>query len=91
MISEEYRLRIAIDKILSSKHIGFYRFCGRELQIKYRAANLTKNNPDRSALLKEIIDVYNKRLDEVEVMGDKERKHKKKLILQYANKQWGKN
>lgn len=87
--SEERRLRLAIDHILSCKYIGFFRLCGRELQLKYRAANLTKNNPDRVALLNEIIDVYNKTLDNKQPpMAEKEKKAKKALILQYARKEW---
>lgn len=87
-MNEEYRKRMAIDHILSSRHIGFFRLCGRDLQLKYREANLTYNNPDREALLNEIIDVYNKRLDEMTNMTDNERKFKKKLIKKYATKEW---
>ena len=91
MISEEYRKRLAIDHILSSKHIGFYRLCGRELQLKYREANKTSNNPDREALLKEIIETYDYVLDTKQPpMELKEKKFKKKLIRAYAKKQWEK-
>lgn len=89
MISEEHRLRLAIDAILASQHIGFYRLCGKELQAKYRAANLTKNKPDRKALLEEIIAVYNKALDDKKPpMASREKRHKQKLILAYAKKNW---
>ena len=91
MISEEYRKRLAIDHILSSKHIGFFRLCGRELQLKYREANKSCNNPDREALLKEMIEIYDHVLDTKQPpMADKEKKFKKKLIRAYAKKQWEK-
>ena len=89
MVSEERRKRLAIDHIISSKHIGFYRLCGRELQIKYREANMSHNNPDREALLKEIIETYDYVLDTKQPpMAIEEKKHKKKLIRAYAKKQW---
>ena len=87
--SEEYRKRISIDKILASPRIGFFRLCGRELQLKYRAANRTSSNPNREALLKEIIDVYDSTLDNKQPpMDEKEKKFKKKLIRQYSRKKW---
>ena len=87
--SEERRKRIAIERILADPHIGFFRLCGRELQIKYRLANLTRNNPDRDALLKEIIDVYLKTHDNKQPpMAEREKKHKTKLIYNFAKKQW---
>ena len=88
-MTEEHRMRLAIDHILSSRHIGFYRLCGRELQVKYRAANLTKNNPDRKALLDEIIETYDYVLDTKQPpMALKEKKFKKKLIRAFARKNW---
>ena len=89
MVSEEHRKRLAIEHILSDPHIGFFRLCGRELQTKYRLANMTHQHPDRAALLQEIIDVYLKTLDNKQPpMAPKEKKHKTKLILKFANKQW---
>ena len=87
--SEEHRKRLAIDHILSDTCVGFYRLCGKEIQFRYRIANLTRNNPDREALLNEIIDVYLKALDSKQPpMSEKEKKHKTKLIYKYAKKQW---
>ena len=89
MISEESRKRMAIEHILASKHIGFYRLCGKELQKKYRKANNTCNNPNREMLLNEIISVYKETLDNKRpVMDVKEKKFKTKLIMHFAKKQW---
>lgn len=57
--------------------------------MKYRAANLTKNNPDRKALLEEIIKDYDYVLDTKQPpMALAEKTHKKKLIRAFAKKQW---
>ena len=91
MISEEYRKRLAIQQMLSSKYIGFFRLCGKELQAKYRKANMAHENPDRDALIKEIIETYDYCLDNKQPpMSPKEKEHKKKLIRQCARKDWGK-
>ena len=89
MMSEEYRKRLAIDKILSLRAVGFYRLVGKDAQRKYRHANLSKNNPDRAALLEEIIEVYEKAIeDKRPVMDSKEKKHKLKLIHHLATKKY---
>ena len=89
MISEEFRKRKAINYILASRAVGFYRLCGKDLQKKYRTANMTHNNPDREALLQEIISIYEKAIDEKQPpMDEKEKKHKLKLIRKIANKKF---
>lgn len=91
MIGEEYRKRLAINNIVSSKYIGFYRLCGKDLQKKYRKANASYNNPNREELLNEIIEVYYKTLENKQPkMDDRELNYKKKLIMRYAKKHWGK-
>ena len=89
MISEESRKRMAIQHILASKHIGFFRLCGKDLQKKYRKANNTYSNPNREQLLNEIIAVYKETLENKQPsMTYKEKSFKTKLIMRFARKQW---
>ncbi len=89
MIGEEYRKKLVINSILSSRYVGFYRLCGKEWQRKYRHENASYNNPNRAELLNEIIGVYYLALENKQPrMDEREMKFKKKLIIRYSKKQW---
>lgn len=89
MMSEDFRKRLAINKILSSRDVGFYRLVGKDAQRKYRSANMTYSDPDRAALLDEIIVVYTAAIEnKVPAMDEKEKKHKLKLIKHLATKEY---
>ena len=70
-------LKRRINLLLESPHIAYWRICGKESQREFRALNRSDGDVDREALLKQIVDNYNKCLDAMPNMTRAERRSKK--------------